>query len=148
MLQILKIPLEKVDLRKGLSSKKAGAFCCFEGLVRDHNEGKKVIALEYEAYESLCEREAKKIFREAFEQFNVIEARCYHREGKLNVGEMAVWVGVIAKHRDDGFKACRYIIDEVKKRLPIWKKEYYDNGDSEWVACNTCVSRSQHARSK
>lgn len=148
MFQILKVPLEKIDLRKGLSSKSAGAFSCFEGMVRDHSEGKKVIALEYEAYESLCEREAKKIFQEVFEQFRVIEARCYHREGKLNIGEMAVWVGVIAKHREDSFKACRYIIDEVKKRLPIWKKEYYENGNSDWVACDACAPRPQYEHSK
>jgi len=144
MFQILQVPLEKVDLRKGLNSKNAGAFSCFEGRVRDHNEGKKVIALEYEAYESLCEREAQKIFREVFGRFNIIEARCYHRKGKLSIGEMAVWVGVIAAHRDDSFKACRYIIDEVKGRLPIWKKEYYENGDSEWIACNACTPHTQY----
>ncbi len=143
MFQIIRVPLEKIELRKGLSSKGAGAFNCFEGRVRDRNEGKIVIALEYETYESLCEREAKKIFHEVYRKFHIIEARCYHREGKLNVGEMAVWVGVIARHRDDSFKACRYIIDEVKKRLPIWKKEYYDNGESSWVACNVCTPRLQ-----
>jgi len=147
MLQIIKVPLEKIDLRKGLSSKSAGAFNCFEGRIRNFNEGKRVIALEYEVYESLCEREAKKIFNEVFTKFDIIEARCYHREGKLNVGDIAVWIGVIAKHRDDSFRACRYIIDEVKKRLPIWKKEYYENGDSDWVACTACDAQSQHAYS-
>lgn len=143
MFQIIKAPLEKIDLRKGLSSPRAGAFNAFEGRVRNINEGKNVIALEYEAYESLCDREATKIFEEAYKQFNIIEARCYHREGKLNVGDMAVWVGVIAQHRDDSFKACRYIIDEVKKRLPIWKKEYYDNGESSWVACHACAKSNE-----
>ena len=148
MFQIIQIPLEKIDLCKGLSSKRAGAFCSFEGRVRDHNNGRKVVALEYEAYGSLCEREAKKIFNEVFAKFDVIEARCYHREGKLNVGDIAVWIGVITEHRDDGFKACRYIIDEVKKRLPIWKKEYYENGQSGWVACSGCAPHSQYAHSK
>lgn len=148
MLQIIKVPLEKIDLRKGLSSKRAGAFCSFEGRVRDRNNGRKVIALEYEAYESLCEREAKKIFHEVFAKFKIIEARCYHREGKLNVGDMAVWVGVIAVHRDDGFKACRYIIDEVKKRLPIWKKEHYEGGQSGWVACSACAPHPEYAHLK
>ena len=148
MFQIIRVPLEKIDLRKGLGSKSAGAFNCFEGRVRDRNEGKIVIALEYETYESLCEREAKKIFHEVYRKFHIIEARCYHREGKLNVGEMAVWVGVIARHRDDSFKACRYIIDEVKKRLPIWKKEYYDNGESSWVACNACTPHPQMEHSQ
>lgn len=144
MFQILQVSLEKVDLRKGLKAKNAGAFSCFEGRVRDWSDGKKVIALEYEAYESLCEKEAKVIFHEVFKRFKIIEARCYHRSGKLKVGEMAVWVGVIAVHRDDSFKACRYIIDEIKGRLPIWKKEYYESGDSDWIACDACTLKPQH----
>ena len=83
MFQILQVSLEKVDLRKGLKAKNAGAFSCFEGRVRDWSDGKKVIALEYEAYESLCEKEAKVIFHEVFKRFKIIEARCYHRSGKF-----------------------------------------------------------------
>ena len=126
-------PLENFNLKQNFKSNQAGAFVSFEGLVRDHNDGQKVVALEYEAFEPLCQIEAERIFIEAREQFNVIEVKCFHRIGKLTVGEMAVWVGVIASHRDDAFNACRYIIDQVKQRLPIWKKEYYQNGDSGWV---------------
>ena len=133
MFKLSSAPLENIDLRKGLQSKGAGAFNCFEGWVRDHNEGKKVLALEYQAYEALCQKEAQKILQEVSEQFGVIAANCYHRQGKLSIGEMAVWVGVTAKHRDDSFKACRYIIDQIKTRLPIWKKEYYENGEIAWV---------------
>ena len=139
MLLISKTPLEEIDLRKGFTSARAGAFSCFEGWVRNENDGKKVIALEYEAYESLCIKEAQKILIEVKKEFNVIAVRVFHRVGKLNIGEMAVWVGVIAQHREDSFKACRTIIDEVKVRLPIWKKEYYDTGESEWIICSACA---------
>ncbi len=136
--QISSTPLEKIKLKTNFSSPKAGAFSCFEGLVRDHNHGQKVLSLEYQAHQRLCQKEAQKILKEASKKFDVIEMKCFHRIGKLKVGELAVWVGVTASHRDDSFKACRYLIDEIKKRLPIWKKEYYQNGDSGWVNCEHC----------
>ena len=66
--------------------------------------------------------------------------RCVHRVGLLELGECAVWIGVASPHRDEAFKACRYIIDEIKVRLPIWKKEHYVNGDSGWVNCERCAA--------
>ena len=126
--------IDPPQYQQQLVSAQAGAFSGFEGWVRDHNESKKVIALEYEALESLCVKEAEKIFGEAKQKFSIVGAACVHRAGKLNVGDIAVWVGVTAAHRDDAFKACRYIIDEIKARLPIWKKEYYANGDSGWIS--------------
>ena len=71
-------------------------------------------------------------------------AACEHRLGDLAVGEVAVWVGVSAPHRDEAFRAARYIIDEVKHRLPIWKKEHYVNGDSGWVNCQRCAAPGAH----
>ena len=142
MFKIVHTPLEEMDLRKGLVSSQAGAFNCFEGLVRKSNDGKVVSALEYEAHEALCLNEAENILREVYQNFDVLTAHCFHRVGRLEIGEMAVWVGVIAGHRDDSFKACRYIIDQVKRRLPIWKKEHYENGDSGWLACESCSSPS------
>ncbi len=141
MFKISETPLEGIDLRQGLLSSSAGAFNCFEGFVRDHNNGKKVLALEYQVYQPLCEKEAQKIFSEVQEKFDVIAAKCFHREGKLNIGDMTVWVGCCAKHRGDSFGACRYIIDEIKARLAIWKKEYYENGDSGWIGCESCTSQ-------
>lgn len=139
--KLTQIPLERLNLREGLLSPGAGAFVSFEGLVRNHNEGKEVLYLEYQAYEQLCQTEAEKIFQKAYEQFPITAAKGVHRCGKLDIGEMAVWVGVLAAHRGAGFEACRYIIDEIKFRLPIWKKEYYTNGDSGWVACETCLTQ-------
>ena len=129
-------PLESLNLKHDLPPRpQAGAVTIFEGIVRDHNEGKKVIALEYEAFDKLAGQEAEKIFQEAKKKFDVLDMKCVHRVGKLSVGEMAVWVGISASHRDSAFQACRYVIDEIKTRLPIWKKEYYAGGDSGWVNC-------------
>ena len=140
MFKLSPSPLKPLDLRKEFAAAEAGAFACFEGWVRNHNDGKKVKALSYEAYEPLCRKEAKKVLKQAKNRFAVISAKCFHRIGDLTVGEIAVWVGVTAAHRDDAFKACRYIIDEVKARLPIWKKEHYENGDSGWVGCERCAN--------
>lgn len=123
-----------MDLREDLIGYNAGAFVCFEGKVRQHNKGKAVSAIEYEAYDLLCDNEAERIFEEAYKKYEILTAKCVHRVGRLKPGEMAVWVGVLAEHRDAGFKACRYIIDQIKFRLPIWKKEYYEDGHSGWLA--------------
>jgi len=74
----------------------------------------------------------------------VARACCAHRVGTLAIGELAVWVGVSAPHRGEAFDACRYIIDEVKHRVPIWKKEYYQDGDSGWVNCERCAAVAPH----
>ena len=133
MFKLTNSPLEQLNLRDGLTSSRAGAFISFEGLVRNHSDGESVLKLEYEAAEALCLKEAEKILTETKEKFDIVDARVFHRTGVLHVGEMAVWVGVLASHRDDAFKACRYIIDQIKARLAIWKKEYYHSGDSGWV---------------
>ena len=143
MLLLSPTPLQKLILKNKLASPKSGAVATFEGLVRNHNDGKKVVALEYEAFDKLAFKEANKIFKETKSKFAVLEVKCFHRVGKLSVGEMAVWVAVSAAHRDSAFAACRYIIDKIKTRLPIWKKEYYTSGDSGWVNCEKCSSRQK-----
>lgn len=122
-------------LRNRVAHDGAGAVVTFEGMVRDNNEGKQVVTLEYEAYESLGVKEGDKIIAEAKEKFAIIEAACVHRTGLLAVRDMAVAAVVSAAHREAAFEACRYIIDEVKTRLPIWKKETYTDGTSGWVNC-------------
>jgi molybdopterin synthase catalytic subunit len=123
-----------------------GGYASFEGWVRDANEGHSVRALDYEAFEPLAQREGERILHEARERFGVAHALCAHRVGELGVGDLAVWVGVSAPHRHEAFLACRYIIDEVKHRLPIWKKEHYQNGDSGWVNCERCAAGSEPHR--
>jgi molybdopterin synthase catalytic subunit len=124
-------PLDVRALAASLADSSAGAFVSFEGRVRDTNGGRRVLRLEYEAYPPLCLSEGNAIVRKTLE--NVVAARCVHRTGRLEVGDVAVWVGVTAAHRDEAFRACRFIIDEVKRRVPIWKKEHYEEGPSEWI---------------
>jgi sulfur-carrier protein adenylyltransferase/sulfurtransferase len=134
---------EKIDageLRKLLFDPAAGGYTSFEGWVRNHNEGLAVRHLEYEAFEPLAIKEGDRIVAEAITRFGIEHAACVHRIGDLAIGEMAVWVGVSARHRAEAFSACRYIIDEVKHRVPIWKKEHYENGDSGWVNCERCAA--------
>ncbi len=126
-------PIDTLALRDELQNGQAGALVSFEGWVRDHNDGQHVVALEYEAYGTLAEREGERLLQEAVEHFDVLAARCEHRTGKLKIGETAVWIGVISAHRKAAFQACEYIIAEIKKRVPIWKKEHYVDGPSEWV---------------
>lgn len=133
-------PIDTAALRLALSDSSCGGFAAFEGWVRDHNEGQRVQHLEYEAFEALAVREGERIIGEAIARFAVTRALCEHRLGDLAIGEVAVWVGASAPHRNEAFLAARYIIDEVKHRLPIWKKEHYVGGDSGWVNCERCAA--------
>ncbi|MEJ0098349.1 MAG: molybdenum cofactor biosynthesis protein MoaE [Pseudomonadota bacterium] len=130
-------PIDIAPLRDELLDTHCGGYTSFEGC--DHNEGQQVLHLEYEAFEALGLTEGEKIMAEARERFGVTRALCVHRLGDLGLKEIAVWVGVATAHRDEAFKACRYIIDEVKHRVPIWKKEHYVSGDSGWVNCERCA---------
>ena len=135
-------PLDAQRLRAALAHPGCGACVSFEGAVRDHNEGHSVRRLEYEAFAALALREGARILAEARTRFGLERAYCAHRVGALQIGELAVWVGVSAAHRGEAFEACRYIIDEIKHRVPIWKKEYYADGDSGWVNCERCAAPS------
>ncbi len=131
--------LDTARLARTLADPRCGGYCSFEGWVRDHNEGRSVRRLEYEAFEALAAKEGERILEEARQRFGVEHLACVHRIGELGLGELAVWVGASAAHRDEAFRACRYVIDEVKHRLPIWKKEHYHSGDSGWVNCERCA---------
>ena len=139
MIKITTNVIDPDQLRKNLFDDGAGAYCSFEGWIRNENEGHSVLRLEYEAYEPLALTEGEKILDEARLQFPYLHAHCVHRTGMLEIGECAVWVGVSSAHRDEAFQACRYIIDQVKVRLPIWKKEHYVDGHSGWVNCERCA---------
>lgn len=132
--------LDPQQLRGELQQSDCGGFVSFEGWVRDHNEGRRVLSLEYEAFPELALVEGELILQEALERFGPVQARCAHRVGALTIGEVAVWVGVSSAHRGEAFAACRYIIDQVKHRVPIWKKEFYVDGDSGWVNCEHCAA--------
>lgn len=127
--------MDRDVFRTELQDVSCGAFVLFEGWVRDHNDGREVLQLEYEVYEPLAVKEGQRILLEALERFDISQASAVHRHGLLVLTEPAVLVGVASAHRGAAFEACRYIIDEVKTRLPIWKREHYADGTTEWVDC-------------
>ncbi|MCP2039791.1 molybdopterin synthase catalytic subunit [Neisseria sp. HSC-16F19] len=118
-----------------LDNEHCGAFTCFEGWVRRHNEGNSVDYLVYSSYPELAKTQGEAVIAAAKKLFAIEDAVCVHRTGRLEVGDMAVWVGVTAGHRDAAFAACRFIIDTVKAEVPIWKQEFYRDGrQSAWLA--------------
>ncbi len=137
-------PADTDALRRALQRPGCGGFCVFEGWVRETNEGRAVSGLDYEAYTELALAEGERIIDEAIARYGVADARCVHRVGRLAVGDTAVWIGVVSPHRDEAFRACRYIIDQIKQRLPIWKKEHYLVGESSWVACTHGTAHEHH----
>jgi molybdopterin synthase catalytic subunit len=120
-------------LKTQMAHQSAGAFVSFEGWVRDHHDGKSVLALDYRAHPSLAQIEGQAVMQEATAQFALLHAICIHRIGKLELGDLAVWVGVSSAHRDSAFQACHFIIDAIKARVPIWKHEHYQDDVARWL---------------
>lgn len=133
MFRIISSPIDSAAEGSRLSHSASGALITFEGRVRNHHKGKSVTALEYEAFHEMAETEGTRLLQEAVSRFEILDARGVHRTGHLTVGEAAVWIGVLASHRKEGFAACSWIMDELKQRVPIWKKEIFEDGVSEWV---------------
>jgi len=118
-------------LTQQLQNPDCGAFVCFEGWVRNEFQGKPVVKLEYSAYVKLALIQGERICRKTEQLFGV-RVRAAHRTGSLQVGELAVWIGVAAGHRDAAFTACRALIDEIKASVPIWKREHYLETPAQW----------------
>ncbi|MEM9172399.1 MAG: molybdenum cofactor biosynthesis protein MoaE [Pseudomonadota bacterium] len=143
LLPRMAITAEAIDvasLREQLFDHAAGAFVSFEGWVRNENEGKSVTRLAYEVYRPLALSIGEQIIDQTLQHVGARAALAVHREGELELGGCAVWVGVVSKHRDEAFRATRQIIDRIKVELPIWKKEFYADGDSGWVNCERCAA--------
>ncbi len=109
-----------------------GAVCVFLGVVRNENAGRRVVGLEYEAYEEMALPLLEELVAETRRRYPVTEVRLVHRLGRLEIGETSVVVAVSAPHREQAFAACRLAIDTLKRRVPIWKKEFYADG-SAWL---------------
>ncbi len=120
------------DLIAKLIKKEDGAIVTFLGTVRKSNRDKKVIKILYDAYEPMATMEIEKIIKKAMKNYRIDDAVVHHRIGEFLPGDRVVFIGVSSAHRDDAFKACKYIIDEIKKSVPIWKKEFYEDG-SHWL---------------
>jgi len=111
-----------------------GADIFFVGRVRDFNHGKKVVGVSYDAFKPLAEKTFHEICQEAALEWGpLMSLTLLHRVGRLEVGDASVYISVTTPHRDEAFEACRYVIEQLKIRAPIWKKEHYDTGDSEWL---------------
>lgn len=131
----IKISSEEIDIEKMvsmISSEKNGAIVTFIGTVRNLNDGKDVTKIIYDAYMPMAEMEIEKIVKEAMEKFNIIDACVHHRIGEFYPRDIVVFIGVSSMHRQEAFDACRFIIDEIKEKVPIWKKEFYGN-ESKWL---------------
>ena len=114
---------------------KSGAEVIFLGKVRNHSEGRKVLYLEYESYEAMAENLIGTLIEQAKLRWEINSARVLHRLGKVGLGETAVLIVVEAAHRDEAYQASRFLIEEIKHKVPIWKKEYFADGTSEWSLC-------------
>ncbi len=145
MFQVSETSIDTQALSQGMVNHSGGAFVSFEGRVRKSNDGKAVARLEYELFPEFCIEEGLRIIDEAKALFPLLEVKAVHRYGLLELGEVAVWVGVVTGHRGAGFQACRFIIDSIKARCPIWKKESYVDGPSDWVGCPSCETKSVSA---
>lgn len=123
-------------LKDFLQDEQCGALATFEGWVRNHNNDSRVTSLTYYGYEKLAINQGKRIIEEAKRLFDIENAVAIHRIGALEIGDMAVWVGVSSKHRYPAFDACKWILDTIKADIPVWKQEFYQDEPSEWLSNN------------
>ena len=126
-------PLDSAALLAEVASDAHGASMLFVGTVRDVNDGRQVTGMEYSAYRGMAEREMAAIVAEAAAQFGTSDIVVEHRVGSLQLGEASVVIAVSHAHRGPAFAASRYVIEELKKRVPVWKREHYVDGTREWV---------------
>jgi adenylyltransferase/sulfurtransferase len=135
MFELTAHPIDSAALQARLTAPEAGALTIFEGRVRNHHLGKPVTKLEYEAFDDMARLEGEAITTETERIYPGTKVLCVHRTGSLAIGEAAVWIGIASAHRQAGFAACRHVIEEIKLRLPVWKKEHHPDGAAEWVNC-------------
>lgn len=133
---LLDIAIDENRLKNMLDDDSCGAFVCFEGRVRNHNNATSVDRLTYYGYEDLALNQGRTIIEEAKNRFEITHAIAIHRIGALEIGDVAVWVGVVSAHRYPAFDACRWILDTIKADIPVWKQEYYENDSSKWLSNN------------
>jgi molybdopterin synthase catalytic subunit len=131
-------PIDIAAVRDGITSPDSGGFVFFEGRVRNHHAGRAVTHLHYEAYRELAEKEGLRIVAEISARHGV-RAAAVHAVGELHPGDLAVWVGASAPHREAAFAACRELIDAIKARVPVWKKEHYTDGEGGWIEGCGCA---------
>ena len=140
-IKIIDIKKNKIITSKAeefIKSSTYGASILFTGTVRNINENKEVIGITYDSHDELVLKSFKEIYKEAGEKLKIIDKAVFieHIKGYIQLGETSIVIAVACKHRDQAYVLSRYIIEEIKKRSPIWKKEHYKNEDSEWLKGN------------
>lgn len=143
MFKLTDTPIDPRSLIAEVRAPEAGGLATFEGWVRNHHQGRDVASLEYEAFPALAEKEGNRILADICAKHDILTARCLHRTGHLEIGEIAIAIAVSSAHRDAAFDACRAIIDAIKYTVPIWKKEHYTDGSSIWVKCHHCAEHGE-----
>ena len=130
------------DAEKFISSNTFGASIFFTGTVRDQNNDKNVVGITYDSHDALVIKSFQEIYNEAEEKLNIDEKSVFieHAKGYLNLGELSIIIAVACKHRDEAYVLSRYIIEEIKKRSPIWKKEHYLNKETSWLKGNPIIN--------
>jgi len=139
--KIVDIKLNKIllsDAEKFISSSNYGASIYFTGTVRNQNNNKTVIGITYDSHDALVIKSFEEIYEEAEKKLKIKNKSVFieHAKGYLNLGEISIIIAVACKHRDEAYILSRYIIEEVKKRTPIWKKEHYENNETDWLEGN------------
>lgn len=130
-------PLNPMHFRETLPPLQGcGGYVAFEGLVRNVNHGKTVTHLEYETYDELAMKELRRICEFAAERHRLEFVRAVHRKGRLEINDVAVVIQVLSRHRKEAFEGCRLVIDSLKRSVPIWKREHYNDGTSTWTQCH------------
>jgi len=135
MIKIQEGEIDISEVIKNTRSEEAGALTIFIGTVRNKSKDRSVDRLEYDSYDKMVISEIEEIFKKATERWPIIKCSIIHRKGILEIGEMAVAIGVSTPHRKESFEACQFIIDTLKKTVPIWKKEIFEDGE-EWIMPN------------
>jgi molybdopterin synthase catalytic subunit len=125
---IVREPIASQEVADNLKAPEDGATAIFEGIVRNNTRGRRTLYLDYEAYEPMALKEMEKLAETALGQFKIRDVRLIHRLGRLQIGETSVLIVVASAHRGAAFEACRWLIDTLKKTVPIWKKEYFEDG--------------------
>lgn len=126
--------IDPAALLQRVGADEDGAVLLFLGVVRDHADGRAVSGMRYDAYAEMAEEVLREIVEESAQRLGTDRVAVIHRVGELEIGEVSVAIGVSSPHRAEAFEASRYVIEEIKKRLPVWKKEHYVDGSAEWVA--------------
>jgi molybdopterin synthase catalytic subunit len=136
MFRVINQPIDLNELIRFVTDPEAGAIATFIGTTRNNNEGRKVIALDYEGYPEMAEKELRRIGEDAKTKWPICRMAITHRLGPVQIGEASVIIAVSSAHRDAAFAACRFAIEEIKKTVPIWKKEVFEGGEV-WIGTQT-----------